>query len=334
MATASNFPSSTSAHGQPAADAPDAGAAGVAGGIRGDWLVRVLGALSAGTAVPQLLTPGAFGRAIGIGDGPRQGAATAVVGVREVAAAVGLLRWPSPVWLWARVGGDVMDLTLLGLALKRPSNYDKRRTAAAIAAAVGITGVDVYAAATRSPRRAEVRVSASVTVATPAIQAYDLWRRLEVLPSFMAQLDEVTMTGPATSHWRVSAPFGRTVEWDAEIIGDVAGEWLAWRSLDKAAVYSEGDVRFTPAPGRRGTEVHVTLRYSKPAARLAAAAARYFGPNPSLRLDDDLRRFKQVAETGEVVRSEGAPGGKWARREFPQHPARPLWPEELAEVLS
>jgi len=334
MATASNFPSSTSAPGQPAADAPCAGAAGVAGGIRGDWLVRVLGALSAGTAVPQLLTPGAFCRAIGIGDGPRQGAATAVVGVREAAAAVGLLRWPSPVWLWARVAGDVMDLTLLGLALKSPNNYDKRRTAAAIAAAVGITGVDVYAAATRSPRRAEVRLSASVTVATPAIQAYDLWRRLEVLPSFMAQLDEVTMTGPATSHWRASAPFGRTVEWDAEITGDVAGEWLAWRSLDNAAVYSEGDVRFIPAPGRRGTEVHVTLRYSMPAARLAAAAARYFGPHPSLRLDDDLRRFKQVAETGEVVRSEGAPGGKWARREFPQHPARPLWPEELAEVLS
>src|SRR5258708_1371810 len=211
MATASNFPYRTSAAGRAAAGAPDAGAAGVAGGIRGGWLVRVLGALSAGTAVPQLLTPGAFGRAIGIGDGPRQGAATAVVGVREVAAAVGLLRWPSPVWLWARVGGDVMDLTLLGLALKSPSNYDKRRTAAAIAAAVGITGVDVYAAATRSPRRAEVRLSASVTVATPAIQAYDLWRRPEAFPTFMAHLHHVPMTGPPTTPSRARAPLATTL---------------------------------------------------------------------------------------------------------------------------
>src|SRR5258708_36999494 len=102
MATASNFPSSTSAHGQPAADAPDAGAAGaagVAGGIRGDWLVRVLGALSAGTAGPPLLTPRAFGRGGGVGDGPRQGAGTAVVGGGEVASPRGLLRGARPGWL-------------------------------------------------------------------------------------------------------------------------------------------------------------------------------------------------------------------------------------------
>jgi len=304
--------------------------------MAGDWLVRALGWASAGAAVPLLLAPGGVDRAIGIDDGPAQRAATAAVGMRKLAAASALLRWPSPVWLWARVGGDFMDLALLSRSLtsRDYDNYGKRRTAAAIAAIAGILGADVYAAMTRSPKRAQVRLTASVTVATPAAQAYDLWRRLEMLPSFMLHLDEVTMTGPATSRWRASAPFGRTVEWDAEITGDVAGEWLAWRSLDNAAVYSEGDVRFTPAPGRRGTEVHVTLRYSMPAARLAAAAARYFGANPSLRLDDDLRRFKQVAETGEVVRSEGAPGGKWAGREFPQHPARPLWPEELMEVLS
>jgi uncharacterized membrane protein len=332
VATASNFPSSTSATGQPASD-PGAAARGVGG----DWLVRVLGWASAGTAGPLLLRPGGFGRAIGVGDGPRQRAAAAAAGVRELAAAAGLLRRPSPLWLWARVGGDVMDLALLGSALKSLGNfdnYDKRRTVGAMAAVAGITGLDVYAATTRSPRRLEMRLTASVTVATAAVQAYDLWRRLEILPSFLAHLDEVSATGPATSHWRASAPFGTTVEWDAEITGDVAGEWLSWRSLDNAAVYSEGDVRFTPAPGRRGTEVHVTLRYGMSGVKLAAAAARYFGPNPSQRLDDELRRFKQMAETGEVVRSEGAPGGKPPRREFPQHPARPLWPEELMEVLS
>ena len=335
MATAFNFPVRAWARAQPTVDA-----AGSAGGMGGDWLVRVLGWLSAGTAVPLLLTPGGFGMAIGVGDGPRQRAAVTTAGVRELAAAVGLLRWPSPVWLWARVGGDVMDLGLLGRALGSASNYDsydmrhKRRILAALGAVACITGVDVYTAATRSPRRAEVRLAASVTVATSASQAHELWRRLEILPSFMAQVDEVTMTGPVTSHWRASAPFGRTVEWDAEITDDVSGEMLAWRSLDNAPIYNEGDVRFTPASGGRGTEIHVTLRYSMSAVGLAVPAARYFGAHPSERLYEELRRFKQVAETGEVVRSEGAPGGKPARREFPQHPARPLWPEELTEVLS
>src|SRR5262249_2169983 len=153
-------------------------------------------------------------------------------------------------------------LALLGRSLTSRKDYDKRRTAAVIAAVAGILGVDVYAAMTRSPKRAEVRLTASVTVARPAAQAYDRWRGMEMVPSVRLLLDEVTRPGPATSHWRASAPFGRTVEWDAEITGDAAGEWLAWRSLDNVKVHSEGDVRFAPAPGGRGTEVHVTLRYN------------------------------------------------------------------------
>jgi uncharacterized membrane protein len=124
------------------------------------------------------------------------------------------------------------------------------------------------------------------------------------------------------------------VEWDAQITEDVPGERIAWRTVDDPAVGNEGSVRFTPAPGGRGTEVHVRLRYSMPGGRLGQAVARYFGEDPHQQLDDDLRRFKQIAETGEVVRSEGAPGGKRARREFPQHPARPLSAEELKEVRS
>ena len=89
-----------------------------------------------------------------------------------------------------------------------------------------------------------------------------------------------------------------------------------------------------PAPGNRGTEVRVTLSYDVPAGPLGRAVAKYFGEEPHQQLDDDLRRFKQVVETGEVVRSDGAPGGKRARQEFPQHPARPLSDEELAEVRS
>jgi len=46
---------------------------------------------------------------------------------------------------------------------------------------------------------------------------------------------------------------------------------------------------------------------------------------------DDLRRFKQVMETGEVVRSEGSPEGQNARRHLKQRPAQP--PEsEVAEA--
>ena len=177
-----------------------------------------------------------------------------------------------------------------------------------------------------------MELTASTTIAKPAQEVYQFWSQLDRLPTFMAHVDEVRVTGQGRSHWRASAPFGRRVEWDAETTEDVPGERMSWRSVEGADVANDGTVRFRPAPGDRGTEVHVTLHYDMPAGPLGQAVARYFGEEPHQQLDDDLRRFKQVMETGEVVRSEGAPGGKRARKEFPQHPARPLTEKEFAEL--
>ncbi|GAA2253077.1 hypothetical protein GCM10010145_21040 [Streptomyces ruber] len=301
--------------------------------LRHDPLVRGLGLVSAVLGVPQVARPDGVARALGVGNTPLHRAATTAVGVRELTAAAGLLGRPSPVWLWSRVGGDITDLAMLGRALRHHDGRGHGRTALATAAAALVTAADVYAAVTRT-RSAPVRRAAATTVARTPQEAYGLWRDLERLPSFMAHVDEVRVTGPRTSHWRVSAPFGGCVEWDAEIVADEPGRRIAWCAADGADVDNWGEVRFTPAPGGRGTEVHVSLCHDMPAGALGRAAARYAGEAPAQQLDDDLRRFKQVAETGEVVRSEGAPFGKAARHEFPQHPARPLTEQELREALS
>jgi uncharacterized membrane protein len=298
-----------------------------------DKLTRGLGWLSLGLGISPLLGPGRFGKAIGVGEGPRHRATAVAVGGQELVAAAGLLGQQNPVWLWYRVGGDLLHLGLLGRALSNHDGRGRERTGTALAAVLGITGVDVYAAVTRSRRRAEMDMTATTTVIRPAQEVYDLWRELENLPTFMAHLDEVRTNANGRSHWRASAPFGRTVEWDAEITEDVPGQRIAWRSAGDADIDNEGHVRFEPAPGGRGTEVRVSLRYAMPGGKLGQAVARYFGEDPHQQLDDDLRRFKQVAETGEVVRSEGAPGGKRARKEFPQHPAQPLTRDEITEEL-
>jgi uncharacterized membrane protein len=299
-----------------------------------DRVMRMLGWLSAGLSVPQVSMPGGFARAIGVGDGPRQRVAMTFVGARELAAAAGLLLQGNPMWLWGRVAGDIMDLSMLSRALRDRDRKGTVRTIAATAVAAGITGIDVYAAVTRARRKSMVDLTATTTITRSRQEAYDQWRHLDRMPAFMAHIDSISMTGPKTSHWRASKPFGRMVEWDAEIIEDVPGERIVWRSIDGALVRNEGEVRFTPAPTERDTEVRVRIRYSMPAGKVGESVARYFGEDPHQALGDDLRRFKQVAETGEVVRSDGAPGGKRARREFPQHPARPLSSEEFAEVRS
>ncbi|HEX8093793.1 SRPBCC family protein [Jatrophihabitans sp.] len=298
-----------------------------------DPLARGLGWASLALGIPPILSPAGFTRVLGIGNSARHRTVAVLVGARELGAATGLLTRPNSAWLWSRVAGDAMDLTMLGRALRHHDGRGIRRTAAAAAGVLALTAVDLYAAITRQRKESAMRLTGTTTISRQPEDVYDFWRHWENLPTFMAHLDEVRSEG-TRSHWRASAPFGRSVEWDAEVTEDVPGERICWRSTEGADVDNHGAVRFTPAPGGRGTEVHVELEYSMPAGKLGEAVARYFGEDPHQQIDDDLRRLKQVIETGEVVRSDGAPGGKRARSEFPQHPAQPLTADELAKEVS
>jgi uncharacterized membrane protein len=83
-------------------------------------------------------------------------------------------------------------------------------------------------------------------------------------------------------------------------------------------------VTFAPAPGDRGTEVRVRIDYAMPGGKVGEAVARLFGEHPRQQVEDDLRRFKQVAETGEVLLSEASPRGTRAGDQLGQRPAEPL----------
>ena len=176
-----------------------------------------------------------------------------------------------------------------------------------------------------------MELTATTTIHKPAPDVFAFWRDLENLPTFMAHLDQVRVTGERTSHWSANAPFGKDLEWDAEIIDEAPGAKIMWRSTGNADVPNGGTVHFVTAPDGSSTEVHVALVYDIPGGPIGKAVAKYFGEEPHQQIDDDLRRLKQVLETGEVVRSDGAPRGKRARKEFPQRPAQPLSDSELAK---
>jgi uncharacterized membrane protein len=175
-------------------------------------------------------------------------------------------------------------------------------------------------------------LTATTTIRKPRSEIYAFWRQSANLPTFMAHLDEVRSTAGGRSRWTATAPFGKTVAWEAETDEDVPDQEIDWHSVGESEVPNRGKVFFVPAPDGVSTEVHVVMAYEVPGGALGKAVATYFGEEPSQQLDDDLRRLKQVLETGEVVRSDGAPHGKQARSEFPQHPAQPLSPQERKEV--
>jgi uncharacterized membrane protein len=157
-----------------------------------------------------------------------------------------------------------------------------------------------------------IKVEKSVTVNRSPEEVYRFWRNFQNLPRFMNHLESVTDLGNDRSHWVAKAPAGKTVEWDAEVYNEKEGELIAWRSLEGADVDNAGSVRFEPAPEGRGTVVRVTLKYDPPAGKLGSLVAKLWGEEPSQQIEEDLRRFKQVMETGEIATTEGQPSGRSA----------------------
>ena len=324
-------------------------------------ITQALGWFSIGLGLAQLAVPSRFTRWIGINDDDNNQTVVRAVGLREIASGVGLLTQSKPAgWLKARVGGDVMDLALLGGAL-RSGNAEPSQVATAMAAVAGITVLDMLATQQANEQQypqqdgrrfdqrynqptgqqssggvvsklassvgltSNIHVKKSMMVNRSPEELYQFWRNFENLPRFMTHLEAVQVQGDRHSHWKAKAPAGTTVEWDAEITDDRPNEQIAWRSLENADVHNTGSVRFERAAGNRGTKVTVEVYYDAPGGAIGAALAKLFGEEPSQQVQDDLRIFKQVMETGEMVRSDATLWGPSVK----QRPAQPPTQDEL-----
>ena len=174
------------------------------------------------------------------------------------------------------------------------------------------TGINTAGDATRArlsgPRG--VNVEEVVTIYASAAELYVFWRNLELLPRFMKHLVSVTQLDASRSHWVAKAPAGRRIEWDAEVINEIPGELIAWRTLPGSQLVSAGSVMFKRASGGRGTEVRVRLQYDPPAGKVGTTVAWLLGHEPAQAIREDLRRFKQLMEAGEVATIEGQPRGR------------------------
>jgi uncharacterized membrane protein len=148
-----------------------------------------------------------------------------------------------------------------------------------------------------------VRVRDAIRLEKPLAEVYRFWRRLENLPQFMTHLERVTELGDGRSHWVAKGPAGMRVEWDAEIINEAENQVIGWRSTPGGDVVTAGSVSFEPARAGRSTQVTVNLQYAAPAGRLGAWIAAIFGREPSQTIREDLRRFKQLLEAGEMAHS-------------------------------
>lgn len=215
-----------------------------------------------------------------------------------------------------RVGQAAMVLSgvaLVALAAKRGRSWQTIGAAALAGAPViyrGATGhwpVPQSVAQKAADATAAAPIETALTIDKPRAELYGFWRRLENLPRFMKNLETVTDLGGGRSHWVGKSPAGFKAEWDAEIVEEREGQRLSWRSLPGSQVDNAGTVSFEDSPNDRGTIVRVRMEVGGSA--IGQAVGRVLSGSLQQEVREDLKRFKELMETGEVATIDGQTHG-------------------------
>lgn len=159
----------------------------------------------------------------------------------------------------------------------------------------------------------DIRVDRSITINRPIGEVYRFWRALENLPRFMNHVESVRQVSERRSHWVMKVPLRGTLEWETELVDDVEGSRLSWRSVAGSPLTQWGEVIFKEAPGKRGTEIHLTMHYVPPAGAFGVAVGKLLDDLVAHKLLEDLRRLKSLLEAGEVPTTRGQPVGPGAK---------------------
>ena len=150
----------------------------------------------------------------------------------------------------------------------------------------------------------------AVTINKSAAELYTFWHDFTNLPKFMEHLERVDVHGGKLSHWVTRGPLGMRLEWDAETTVDIVNREIGWRSTADADVDTVGSVQFKELPAGRGTELRLSMRYAPPGGRAGVLISKLFGQSPQAQIESDLRKLKQLVETGEIATLEGQPSGR------------------------
>jgi uncharacterized membrane protein len=197
-----------------------------------------------------------------------------------------------------------------GIAALLSRQPGARRAFAAASASCAAASFTAYRVVGSAEGRSEAYVEESVAINKSPSECYDFWRDLTNVPQFAAAIQSVAAIDERRYRWTARGPMGMRSEWTTEFTVERPGEKIAWHTIDKSPLSHAGVVHFEQAPGGRGTIMRVSMHYRVPGGRTVTTLAKLVGHDPESELREDLRRFRQLLETGEIATTAGQPSGR------------------------
>ena len=153
-------------------------------------------------------------------------------------------------------------------------------------------------------------IERSITIDKSADELSDLARDPESLERIVGHFADVSEIGDDRSRWSAGGPLARELSWEMRVAEDEPGERLRWETVDddsSGALFDSWSLSFDEAPGDRGTEVTLEVRFDPPGGTAGSAAAERLDVIPESLVGTALDRFKSLAETGTVPTTENRP---------------------------
>lgn len=152
-------------------------------------------------------------------------------------------------------------------------------------------------------------IEASVVIGRPRDEVFRFYRDFTNLPRFLGDVMRVEPLGRSASRWTIQGPLHTKVTWTVRVTEERANELIRYETVTAAPLRTRWEVSFGPGPRDEVTEVREVIR--SPLGALGRIALAGLGKNPGQEVAANLRRLKELLETGVVRDTSYAVRGKF-----------------------